>query len=346
MLKVFVGLVVATSFLFSAQRASLVEVEILSKAKVNPVQEFVGSVKFSNSSTLASQTSGLVKSINFEAGKKVKKGDLLVNVDSDLLDTQIDAAKANLAIAKIESKLSQKDYERYEALLKSKSITQKEFENAMLKKESNENSLKILQAKLDELQIQKERKNIKAPYSGILIDKQTNNGEWLNIGSPIGTIVDTSNIELVFNVPENIFYGLKKDAVYDLNIANKSIKAKLYSAIPSGDKLTRTFPVKFKANVNDIFVYDGQEAKVSLAKNSEIDALVVSRDSVIKRFGQQVVFFIDDKMSANMMPVQILGYSGNKIAIGAKGLVEGMQIVKKGNERIFPNSPVKIINKK
>jgi len=46
-----------------------------------------------------------------------------------------------------------------------------------------------------------------------------------------------------------------------------------------------------------------------------------------------------------MIPVQIVGYMDGKTAIAAKGLVVGMDIVSKGNERVFPKSPVKIINK-
>ena len=66
---------------------------------------------------------------------------------------------------------------------------------------------------------------------------------------------------------------------------------------------------------------------------------------MIKRFGQNVVFAINDKMMAQMIPVQVIGYVDNKIAIAGQGLMSGMDIVFKGNERIFPNSPVKIINK-
>lgn len=73
--------------------------------------------------------------------------------------------------------------------------------------------------------------------------------------------------------------------------------------------------------------------------------MLLPRDSVIKRFGQNVVFAITDKMTAQMIPVQIVGFDGNSIAIAGQGLVPGMDIVVKGNERVFPNQAVKIINK-
>ena len=48
---------------------------------------------------------------------------------------------------------------------------------------------------------------------------------------------------------------------------------------------------------------------------------------------------------AVMIPVKVITYFGMEAAISGQGLVEGMQLVTKGNERVFPDMPVKIINK-
>lgn len=121
---------------------------------------------------------------------------------------------------------------------------------------------------------------------------------------------------------------------------------KLTAIIPSGDKLTRTFPIKFKANLpKDNFAFEGQQAKVSLSKEEKTQALILPRDAVIKRFGQTVVFFIDSKNTAQMVPVKIIGFLDDKVAVASDNLKVGMDIVSKGNERVFPNSPVKILNK-
>lgn len=346
MLKRILFLVVSSITLFAAGQPSLVEVTKLQKGEVNPLQEFIGTLQFDRSSVLAAQNSGLIKSISFELGDKVKKGQKLVQIDTDLLNAQIRAAKANLKSAKDTLQNSSKDYERYKKLLQSNTITQKEYDDALLSKNSSSSSVKALEANLKELQIQAFKKSIKAPYSGTIVEKNVNLGEWVNAGSPIAKIVDTSKIELTFNIPLNVFNGLRKGGEYEILIGENIVKAKLTAAIPSGDKLTRTFPVKFKADIKDLFVFDGQEAKVSLSKNAKTEGLLVPRDSVIKRFGQNVVFFIDKKMTAQMIPVQVVGYVDSKVAIAGKGLNAGMDIVYKGNERVFPNSPVKVINKK
>lgn len=340
-------LLVMTVFCISlfAASPSLVETTKLVKGEVNPLQEFIGTLKFDRSSVLAAQNSGVVKSINFEVGDVVKKGKTLVLIDSDLLNAQINAIKANLKAAKDTLNNSAKDYERYKKLLESKTITQKEYDDSLLKRSSSSSKVKALEANLKELQIQSYKKSIKAPFSGIIVEKSINLGEWVSAGTAVATIVDTRKAEITFNIPLNIFKGLNKGENYDILVGEKTLKAKLNAAIPQGDKLTRTFPIKFKADVSETFVFDGQEAKVKLSKDAIVEGLLLPRDSVIKRFGQNVVFFIDDKMTAQMIPVQIVGFIDNKIAVTGKGLVVGQDIVSKGNERIFPNSPVKIINK-
>ncbi len=341
--------IVATALLslsaFAMGGPSLVETTKIVKGEVNPLQEFVGTLNFDKKSVLAAQNSGVVKSINFELGDKVSKGKVLVQIDADLLNAQIKASKANLSIAKDESVNSSKDYNRYKKLLASKAITQKEYDDALLKSNSSSSNVQALKANLKELQIQSDKKRIKAPFSGVIVEKNINLGEWANAGSAIAKIVDTSKAEFIFNVPLNVANGLKKGDMYDIQVSNQIIKSKLTAIIPNGDKLTRTFPVKFNADINNNFVFDGQQAKVSLSKDAKKEALILPRDAVIKRFGQNVVFAINDKNLAQMIPVQIIGYISHDIAVSGQGLVEGMEIVVKGNERIFPNSPVKILNK-
>ncbi len=342
--KIVYGLFISF-FALSVSNAALVETTKIIEDEVNPLQEFVGNVEFLRSSTLAAQNSGVIQSINFKLGDRVKKSQSLVKIDKDVLNAKINAARANLKSAKDSLVNANKDYNRYKKLLKSNTITQKEYEDILLKKDSLSSKVKALEATLKELQIQSIKKSIKAPYAGVIVEKNINLGEWVNAGTKIAKIVDTSTVEITFNISFDVANALQKDDMYDIKIGNKIFKSRLFAIIPSGDKLTRTLPVKFQADVKNSFVFDGQEAVVSLPKNVKTKALVVPRDAVIKRFGKNVVFIVGKDMKAKMIPVKIIGYIGNKTAIAAKGLSQGLEVVSKGNERIFPNSDVKVLNK-
>ena len=327
-----------------APRASLVEVQTLKKQEVNDLQEFVGTVNFDKKSKVASQSSGIAKKINFEVGQKVKKDEVLVQIDSDILESQIKAAIADVNMYEVQLKNAKKNYDRYSALVEKKSISQKVFDDSKLEYDVANENLTSSKAKLNELNIQKSKKTIKAPYSGVIVEKNINLDEWLNQGSQVATIVNTQDLEVVFNLPIAFIGGLKDGDVYDINISDEIIKAKLYAAIPSGDKLTRTFPVRFKADAGDKFIFDGASAKINFAKESKTQALVINRDAVIKRFNMDVVFTVVDG-KAVMIPVKVITYFGLNAAITAEGLVENMPLVTKGNERVFPDMPVQILNK-
>ena len=328
----------------NAAGTALVNTDVIKLSEVNPLQEFVGTVSFDKKSNIASQSSGIAKKINFEVGKKVKKGEVLVSIDSDILNAQINAAVSSVNMYRVQLKNTKKNYLRYKALFTKKSIAQKVLDDSKLAYDVANESLISSQARLNELKIQKSKKVIKAPFNGVIVEKNVNINEWLNVGSKVATVVNTQEVQIIFNLPFSFINGLKTGDMYDVNISGKIVKAKLYAAIPNGDKLTRTFPVRFKANVGDMFIYDGAEAKVGFEKNAKIQALVINRDAVINRFNMDVVFAVVDN-KALMIPIQIIGFIGTNAAITGKGLVEGMDIVVKGNERVFPKMDVKVLNK-
>lgn len=345
-----ISLVMISTFLMisnlnaAPSQSALVEIQPLKKQEVNDLQEFVGTVNFDKKSKIASQSSGVAKKINFEVGQKVKKDEILVQIDSDILEAQIKASMAEVNMYEVQLKNTKKNYDRYSALVEKNSISQKLFDDAKLEYDVANENLTSSKAKLNELNIQKSKKVIKAPYSGVIVEKNVNLDEWLNQGSQIATIVNTQDLEIVFNLPITFIGGLKDGDVYDINISDEIVKAKLYAAIPSGDKLTRTFPVRFKADATDKFIFDGASAKINFAKESKSMALVINRDAVIKRFNMDVVFTVVDE-KAVMIPVKVITYFGLNAAIVGEGLAENMPLVTKGNERVFPGMPVQILNK-
>ncbi|MFC1837730.1 efflux RND transporter periplasmic adaptor subunit, partial [Thermodesulfobacteriota bacterium] len=61
---------------------------------------------------------------------------------------------------------------------------------------------------------------------------------------------------------------------------------------------------------------------------------LVPRDGLVTKFGQNVVFVLEEGR-AKMVPVQVQGYSGLSAGITAPDLEPGLQVVVKGNERLF-----------
>ena len=102
--------------------------------------------------------------------------------------------------------------------------------------------------------------------------------------------------------------------------------------VPRGDVATRTFPVKIRTP-NEYALIEGMSARVTLPTGKITQTLIVPRDAVISKFGQNVVYAVVDAKS-KMLPVQIVGYDGLSAGIDSQGLAEGMFVVVEGNERL------------
>jgi len=341
--KIIFTLILISSAFSNQMPPALVETAKLHSSKIHPLSDFTGTVKFQNTSSVASQSSGAVKKIHFELGDKVKKGQILLTIDSELLDAQIQSVQASVSIVEHELSDAKKDLQRYKKLLQNDTISQKDYDTIKLKYDITEQKLHGSKAELQNLTIQKNKKTIKAPLGGTIVSKDINIGEWLSEGKSIASIVDTENIEILFNLPAEFITTLQKNSKYPVEILGHTLDASLYAVVPKGDTLTRTFPVRFKAHLKSLFVYDGAEAGIKLPKALKTKAYVIHRDALIQRFNQNVIFFINKQNQAMMLPVEIIGYEKEKVAIKAMGLAEGMDIVIKGNERVFPNQNVKVL---
>ena len=176
-----VSLVLISTFLMlsnlnaaQAPQAALVENQALKKQEVNDLQEFVGTVNFDKKSKIASESSGIIKKISFEVGQKVKKDEVLVQIDSDILDAQIKASQAAVNMYEVQLKNAKKNYDRFSSLIEKNSISQKVFDDAKVEYDVANENLISSKAKLNELTIQKSKKVIKAPYSGVIVEKNIN----------------------------------------------------------------------------------------------------------------------------------------------------------------------------
>jgi multidrug efflux pump subunit AcrA (membrane-fusion protein) len=83
-------------------------------------------------------------------------------------------------------------------------------------------------------------------------------------------------------------------------------------------------------------------ARVMLPVGTPRKTLIVSRDAVITVSGQTVVYTVKDS-KAQMIPVDVIGYQEMVAGVESADLVEGMQVVVKGNERLRPGQMVSIV---
>ncbi|CCO23959.1 efflux RND transporter periplasmic adaptor subunit [Maridesulfovibrio hydrothermalis] len=310
--------------------------------QVAPESAYIGSVYFSEVSDVASEVSGKIVKVDVEEGDIVKKGSVLIRLSSDLLATEIRAAKAAYAEVKANYDLARRDSGRITKLFKSGSVHEGEYDSKRYKAIAMESELASSMAKLRRLQIQLSKKVIRAPFDGVVIKRTVYLGEWLARGAEVAKLGMNTSYDVVVNVPQAVAQVVKPGLKVDISVGGKEFKGDVFAVIPRGDIASRTFPVKIRIHGGSGLA-QGMEARVSLPSGLASDTVVVPRDAVITLRGTTMVIAVVDG-KASPVPVQVIGYKGMNAGVRGKGLVAGMDIVVKGNERLRPGQAVVIDN--
>ncbi|RMD58763.1 MAG: efflux RND transporter periplasmic adaptor subunit [Nitrospirae bacterium] len=317
----------------------VVKVAKVKKGFITPEAEFIGTVYYKEVSDIASEVEGIVENVYIEEGERVKKGDVLVKLNADILEKKLKSMRASLEeiLANIEKE--ELDLKRIEALYKKKFASAQLYDEKRLGLKSLKKKALSVEAEVQQIETELSKKTIRAPFSGVIIKKEVERGEWLSPGSVVAKIGADDVVDIIVNVPQRVLYSVKPGMVIRIRASGLEAKAKVYAIIPQGDVATRTFPIKIRMP-NKLSLLEGMEAFVILPEGEKKEALIIPRDAIVNMFGKTVVFTVSNS-KALMVPVKVLGYKGLFAGIDTKAIKSGMLVVVKGNERLKNGQPVK-----
>ncbi|MGH1438387.1 MAG: efflux RND transporter periplasmic adaptor subunit [Lewinella sp.] len=241
-----------------------------------------GTLMAGESAMLSAQTSGLIKSIHFQEGERVAKGQLLVKLDDrqwvaqrQKLEAQLQTAKTNLT--------------RQEELLKIKGISQAEVDNAALQ-------VATIEADQQELEVMIDYALIRAPFSGQVGLRSVSPGAYLQVGAPVARLVQLDPLKLEFNVPERYANQIKKGQSVRFTVAGQdaSYEGTVYASEPVINETTRALSIRARVPNRGGELIAGAFAEVNLTLDSIPDALLIPTEAVIPQLDNQIVYQIRD----------------------------------------------------
>jgi len=302
------------------------------RGRIAPQNEFIATIFYQEISETASEISGLVGMVHFEEGQRVKQNQILVELGSEILGKRLQATTASFEQSLAELEIAGIDLKRRQKLLKKKSISKQSYDENKFRVIGLEKGAASLKAEVERLEIELEKKIIRAPFDGIVIKRHVDRGEWISEGETVAVIGKDDIIDIVAEVPQRFIQYIKKGMPVNATANGSNFVGTVNAIVPRGDVATRTFPVKIRTP-NEHGLIEGMSARVTLPTGKIMQALIVPRDALISKMGQNVVYaVVDDK--SNMIPVQIVGYDGLSAGVESQGLAEGMFVVVEGNERL------------
>jgi membrane fusion protein, multidrug efflux system len=328
-----------TTLLSKESRVSYIEVTSITKGSLSQKHIFSGTVTYNQKSNIASRSSGLVSALFFDYATEVTQGDLLVTLDAQVLRAEIDGLKALLQEATLKRDFALLELARHQKLLDKKLVSQQVYDESFFKKEQMRVLLSSLEAKLMAEEIALREKHIYAPFSGVISQRAVEKGEWVSTGATVATLINPNKIDILFHLPTHYLSSLKEGAVLPVTINEKRYQAHIIGKLLEGDATTRTFPllVRLKDKGSDFF--EGMQATLNVEKNLAKEILFVPRDALIRKGAKHVVYLYVTG-NVQMVRVDVVGYRDGFAGIRSDDLKEGMDVIVKGNERLYPGIKV------
>ena len=300
--------------------------------KVAPQSEFIATIFFQEISDTASEISGLAEVVRFEEGQQVKKKQVLVELGSEILRKRLQATILSYEQILSELEIARIDLKRREKLFKKQSISEQVYDENRFRVIGLEKRAAALNAQVEQLEIELEKKNIRSPFDGIVIKRNVDRGEWISEGEVVAVIGKDDTIDIVVDVPERFIQYVKNGMKVIARANGKQLDGIVIAIVPKGDITTRTFPVKIRSP-NHFNLFEGMSAKVTLPTGKQMAAFIVPRDAVVSKFGQNIVY-VAVNGRAKQIAVKVIGYDGLNAGIGSPELAEGMFVAVEGNERL------------
>ena len=341
-------------FLFTACKKEAKE-EMIRAVKIQEINsmqdenfniEFPAQISPSQKTVLAFKYAGKIKSINFESGDFVKKGQVIAVIDDTDYKVNLDAFSKKYEAAKAVAQNAEQQFARAETLYKGDALAKKDYDNALMQRNVAISTFKEASAGLQNARNTLNDTKIVAPYDGYIDKKVVDVGTVVPEGGPVvsfisNEITDISvnasvrDIEYIKNAENIVFKDSGSDKIYGL---------KIKSIAQNPDSINLTYPVIFtfsELSENDKFL-SGQTGTVTIVvKNKEKEEILIPINAVFEDKGSNVYLFKDGKAVKTPIELGELRET-DKISV-VKGLKTGDKVIVAGVSKLADGDKVKLL---
>lgn len=284
--------------------------------------------------TIAAEVAGRIERIGPEKGDAVSAGDLLIELNSDLLRPQFEMAKTQVQFNEIE-------FERMANLVKENATARRDLDNARTQRDISEAQLEEIKARLD-------RTRISAPLSGVMNNLLVEEGEYVDPGAPVAEIVETDTVKAVVEVPESdigfFTVGDKAQVLADVKGEEKLLVGDLTFISELADSQTRSTRVEISLENKQRDLRSGQIVHVTLTRRILKDAILIPLLAVIPMEEGKAVYVVNST-EAQRREVKLDIIKGDRVQV-TEGLKPGDRLIIAGHRFVAPGQTVNIVSEK
>jgi membrane fusion protein, multidrug efflux system len=321
-----------------SDRPPSVEVARVETVRFTDDAQAVGSLRSRQSVVLKPEVSGRVTQLNFRDGEKVRRGQLLVQLDDQLPLAQLQQARAELSIA-------QANHKRNQELVAQNFISKRSVDESAA-------NLEVAQAKLALARATADRLRILAPFDGIAGIRNVNVGDYLKDGAEIVNIEDLEAILVDFRLPERFQTKAQRGqtALVELDaLPGRKYTAVIQAIDPLVDANGRSIGLRGCIDNRKLELRPGMFARITAVFGERENARVIPEEAIVPQGARQFVIRLVDGPDQDTKIAQRVEV---KVGIRRPGLVEiteGLQpgdvVVTAGQQRVQKDGmPVRVLD--
>ncbi len=283
-----------------------------------------GTVTAAQQVQLSSRLSGYIRHLEVREGQEVRAGQLLFEVDPTDVNAQVQQAQAGLAEAESNLTDARSNYERFKSLYAQQAIPEKQWDQVKSAYATARARAAAAQAGIGSAQAQMRYARVTAPFSGIIVSKQAQNGDLASPGQPILTLANTTQLEVRFAAGNALYQSLKIGQTVNVLADGHRVPAQVLDMVGAADAMTHAHTVKLSLPAgSSLQAGDYVSVEVPLAARAVI---VVPAAAVQNRAGIPGVFVVDKQGVAHYRMVRTGPQTPNGVEI-LSGLSAGETVV-------------------
>jgi membrane fusion protein, multidrug efflux system len=315
---------------------------IVKQADWQPTLSAVGSISPVQGALISAEIPGMVAEINFESGKPVKKGDLLLKLDASSEIAQLRSAQADADLAKADS-------DRARDLANRKVISKAELDAA-------ESKYRQKKAMVDNMQAIIDKKEIHAPFDGVAGIRSVNPGQMVAAADPLVSLQTLDHVFVDFSLPQKDLGKIANDLPVRVTtdaFPGREFSGTLSAINPAVDQATRNVKLQATLNNQDHALRAGMFAKVEVLLPEKNSVLYIPATSVAYAPYGDSVYIIEkkhdektkqDELVLRQQFVRLGETRGDFVAV-TEGLKAGQEVVSTGAFKLRNGMNVVIDNK-
>lgn len=340
----------------------IVTVEKAGTDNVEIYGEYVGQIRAKSAVEIRARVEGYLEAMLFEEGKRVKRGQPLFKINSDLYRARVDKAKAQLAKDRAQAAKSERDEERLRPLYEQKAASQLDLDNAVAALESAKANVAMSEADLKQAELELDYTTVRSPIDGYISERYADIGSLVGPGgkSQLATVVESDEVLVDFSLPAlDYLKGQKRNVTLGEKDVNRSWQPSVTITLadnsvypltgivdfadPQVNPKTGTFGVRAALPNPERRLLPGQFTKVKLLLDVRENAIVVPTKAVIIEKGGAYIYVVRKDSTAEKRFIEI-GPEVNNTTVVERGLGPDELVVVEGYHKLTPGALVNPVN--